>query len=277
MLNSIKRIFFSLKTPLLTAKLYNTDSVFKPGNLLREARRQLRKPLGSIPAVVVLDPDGDILDYLLAEGEANLSQSWACYHSKLYEFSLGDQRLGIIGRAVGGPFAVLLAEQLVASGCKLIINITSAGKISENLKSPCYVLVNKALRDEGTSFHYQVPSLYASIRPELLSALSLVNWNSELSVQVGAVWTTDAPYRETSYSIDVARELGLLAVDMETASLYAFATATDNLIVSFAYVTNQMAQVEEDFEKGELSGAVGALNLIGQSVRKVNSENFLAR
>ena len=70
--------------------------------------------------------------------------------------------MGIIGKAVGGPFAVLLAEQLFASGCNLIINITSAGRISPCLVTPSYILIDKALRDEGTSFHYLPPSRYVS-------------------------------------------------------------------------------------------------------------------
>ena len=151
--------------------------------------------------------------------EATLNPFWACYHTKLYEFNLGGSKLGIIGRAVGGSFAVLLAEQLFASGCKLIINITSAGKIEDNLRTPSYIFVNKALRDEGTSLHYLPPADFVSIRPELLSIFSLTSWRKELRVRVGAVWTTDAPYRETPGAIESAKRRGLLAVEMETASL----------------------------------------------------------
>ena len=71
------------------------------------ARRQLGVSLGSVPDFVVLDPDGDILDYLAKADEATLNPFWACYHTKLYEFKLDGYKLGIIGRAVGGSFAVL--------------------------------------------------------------------------------------------------------------------------------------------------------------------------
>jgi hypothetical protein len=47
----------------------------------------------------------------------------------LYTFTLADRSVGIIGCAVGAPFAVLLAEELFASGCRFFINLTSAGQI----------------------------------------------------------------------------------------------------------------------------------------------------
>ena len=42
---------------------------------------------------------------------------------------------------------------------------------------------------------------------------------------------------------------------MEAAALYAFAEARDRPVVCFAHVTNQMAQIEGDFEKGPDGGA----------------------
>ena len=87
-----------------------------------------------------------------------------------------------------------------------------------------------------------------------------------MRVRVGSVWTTDAPYRETAGAIESAKSRGLLAVEMETASLYAFAEATSNFVVSFAFVTNEMAQKGEDFEKGVSGGAINALKLIEETV-----------
>ena len=76
---------------------------------------------------------------------------------------------------------------------------------------------------------------------------------------MGAVWTTDAPFRETASAIDAARAAGALAVEMEAAALYAFAAAIRRPVACFAYVTNQMAQTDGDFEKGPDDGAEQAL------------------
>ena len=49
---------------------------------------------------------------------------------------------------------------------------------------------------------------------------------------------------------------------MEAAALYAFATARSKPVLCFAHVTNQMAVLEGDFEKGEADGSVDALDVI---------------
>jgi purine-nucleoside phosphorylase len=87
-----------------------------------------------------------------------------------------------------------------------------------------------------------------------------------LPVLRGAVWTTDAPFRETDEAIAWAAAQGVLAVEMEAAALYAFAQARRAPVLCFAHVTNRMAQVEGDFEKGEADGADDALRLLAASV-----------
>ncbi len=52
---------------------------------------------------------------------------------------------------------------------------------------------------------------------------------------------------------------------MEAAALYAFAKAQGKPIVCFAQITNQMGNVENDFEKGEANGSLAALELLNQA------------
>ena len=129
--------------PLLQNKHYRSAAVFTPASLLREARRQKSLPAGHVPATCVLDPDGDIVAYLLRKKLAAPNPSWACYHTVLHQFQLNGLACGIIGCAVGGPFAVLLAEQLFVSGCRLLISITSAGQILPVRTPPYFVLIEK--------------------------------------------------------------------------------------------------------------------------------------
>jgi hypothetical protein len=78
---------------------------------------------------------------------------------------------------------------MFASGCRFLISITSSGQITPAGEAPYYILIDRALRDEGTSYHYLPPSRFADADPEVLSRLgALVD-----SVFQGATWTTDAP------------------------------------------------------------------------------------
>lgn len=220
-----------------------------------------------MPRVCVLDPDGDIVRTLLKERRARRDPSWACYHTDLYTFILRGRRVGIIGCAVGASFAVLLAEELFASGCELLISVTSSGQISKKTDPPYFILIEKALRDEGTSYHYLPPSDFSRISPELSKSLRGAFDRIDLPVQRGSTWTTDAPFRETKYAIERCRVLGILAVEMEAAALYAFAEARGKPVVCLAHVTNQMAQIKGDFEKGASNGAHEALAVIAAVAR----------
>jgi uridine phosphorylase len=254
--------------PILDHKHEQAPSIFTPENLLREARRQKELPLGDVPAICVLDPDGDLLDYLRAEARARPYRAWACYHTRLDTFEYQGIEYGIVGRVVGAPFAVLVAEELFASGCRLIISITSAGQITPLGKPPYFVLIERALRDEGTSYHYLPPAPYSELRPELANMV-LAAWDDPTVVlHHGASWTTDAPFRETEAAIAACRAAGILAVEMEAAALYALATAKRQDIICFAHVTNQMAQIGEDFEKGAAQGSLAALRVIDHTARE---------
>ncbi len=251
----------------LDEKDYAAPSVFRPENLLREARRQKRIPMEMLPEICVLDPDGDLVRQLRADGRARRCEGWACYHTELYTFEHADETFGIIGCAVGAPFAVLVAEQLFASDCRLVVSITSAGQIRQSGKTPYFILITKALRDEGTSHHYLPPTLFAEADPALVTPIKAAVTTTQLTVHEGATWTTDAPFRETEAAINRARQHGALAVEMEAAALYAFACACHRPVVCFAHVTNQMAQIEGDFEKGTANGTHDALELLVATAR----------
>jgi uridine phosphorylase len=248
--------------PILDGKEFATPSVFEPANLLREARRQKGLAEASIPEICVLDPDGDILRMLRRDRRASLSSAWACYHTDLYEFDCGSEHFGIIGCAVGASFAVLLAEQLFVSGCRFLISMTSAGQIVARSAPPYFVVIDRAVRDEGTSYHYLPPTEFADADPALIDAAMAALNGSELSVFRGAAWTTDAPFRETPGAIERCRARGVLAVEMEAAALYAFAAVRRKPVLCLAQVTNQMAVSGADFEKGEADGAYASLSVI---------------
>jgi uridine phosphorylase len=248
--------------PLLDHKHYDRASIFTPESLIREARRQKSLPARPVPSVCVLDPDGDLVDYLCATQRSQRHAAWACYHSFLDTFTHEQIEYGIVGRVVGAPYAVLVAEELFASGCQLIISITSAGQIRSLAEPPYFVLIERALRDEGTSYHYLPPAPYSYLRTELAELLGTAGESGHARFHIGASWTTDAPFRETDIMIATCRANGILAVEMEAAALYALATAKQYDIICFAHVTNQMAQQGDDFEKGPDQGSQAALQVI---------------
>lgn len=248
--------------PIMAGKHFEAPSVFEPENLLREARRQKKLPSVAVPNVCILDPDGDIVRTLCEGGRTRRSPGWACYHTDLYEFEHRGELFGIIGCAVGASFAVLVAEQLFASGCRFLVSMTSAGQIVEQAPPPYFILIDRALRDEGTSYHYLPPAEFAVAEERMAEAAMKECLTLGQPIHRGASWTTDAPFRETAAAIERCRARNILAVEMEAAGLYAFARARRKPVLCFAHVTNRMAVDEGDFEKGEAAGSSASLNVI---------------
>ena len=258
-----------LRLDLLLREDHAEPSVFLPANLLREARRQRGLPPGRVPRVCLLDPDGDVVRSLHRSGRAERSPVWACYHTELVETDADGVRLGLVGCAVGAPFAVLVAEELFASGCELLVSVTSAGRVAGDLGPASLILIDRALRGEGTSHRYLplAPEVHAD--QSLIAAAGVGLAAAGIPFQQGASWTTDAPFRETRSALAAARAVGALTDEMEAAALLAFAAATRRRVVCFAHVTNQMAQIDGDFEKGPDAGAARALAVAAAVARGV--------
>lgn len=248
--------------PILDNKNPLAPSVFLPAALLREARRQKGLATTEVPAICILDPDGDLVRRLRDDDRSQRFSPWACYHTDLDTFQLGGCELGIVGRVVGASFAVMVAEELFASGCKLLLSLTSAGQITAAGPPPYFIIIDRSLRDEGTSYHYAASAEFADADPTLVARAATALVAENLPVTIGSSWTTDAPFRETPDAIAAAQAQGILAVEMEAAALYAFARATGVDVLCLAHVTNAMGTTGEDFEKGEADGTEDALKLI---------------
>ncbi len=252
---------------ILNNKYYNEQSIFLPENLLREARRQKKKEECNVPDICLLDPDGDLADYLIRHSLAIKNGCWACYHSSLYTFHLNDNVMGIIPCVVGSSYAVLIAEQLFVSGCQLLISITSAGIINPPNSSKRFALIKNAIRDEGTSYHYLPPDQPSLLNDQIVQILYPSLQKTDCPFFEASSWTTDAPYRETQTAINNMKDQNIVCVEMEAAALYALSTVKNYKIICFAHLTNSMAQTEGDFEKGEEFGSLDTLDLLRYMLR----------
>src|SRR5271166_1780686 len=144
------------RLPILDHPL-GSPTVFSPQDLITAVRMQRRMAGEALPEVCVLDFDGDLTDDLVRLGEATPCADWPCFHTAMWMIEVGKARCGIIPRTIGGPYAVLVAEQLAACGVRAILGLASAGRIDPTLPLPAIVIASRAIRDEGTSYHYLPP------------------------------------------------------------------------------------------------------------------------
>ncbi len=123
---------------------------------------------------------------------------------------------------LGGPSAASLMEELALFGIREFVAVGSAGCLQADIKDK-FVIVEKAVRDEGTSYHYLKPSAYAQTDKELSKQLGQFLENKKFEYVIATTWTNDAIYRETKQKVAMAKKLGAVAVEMECAAWCAVA------------------------------------------------------
>jgi uridine phosphorylase len=157
---------------------------------------------------------------------------WREYLTKRYG-NKRDPRSGVyrLNRTVGiahvsgpgAPFAAIVVEELAALGVQQFLIVGLAGSLQANLPVGSLVVCTRALRDEGTSYHYAPRSSFARPSPRLVAALKATLERNRVSFTEGPSWTTDAPYRETIAELRRYRRSGIVTVEMEASAIFTVA------------------------------------------------------
>jgi uridine phosphorylase len=131
--------------------------------------------------------------------------------------------MAFIHPGIGSPIASAVLDETFALGAETCIFIGSAGTLIEDFQRGDIFLPIRAVRDEGTSFHYNAPSRHAFPDPDLTDAVRSTLSMKKIRFREGTTWTTDGVYREIPSKISRLREEGCLAVDMEASALFSVA------------------------------------------------------
>jgi uridine phosphorylase len=257
--------------PLLTHAL-DEPTAFRPEDLVAAVRQQRGIGDRPVPELCLLEFDGDLTDMLIARSEVRRCEYWPCFHTDMWLWPKDEPQCGIVARTIGGPYSVLVAEQMAVCGARAVIGLASAGRIGTELPLPAIVVADEAVRDEGTSLHYLPPAPTVDGDGPLADALEQALPQVGLPVRRGLVWTTDAPYRETCSQIKRWASAGALAVEMQAASLFAFGQRSNLPVGLVAHITNAADHGGEQFQKGPEDAGILILRAICRAVQA-----FLAR
>jgi purine-nucleoside phosphorylase len=189
-----------------------------PDAIIQPRRGKSSPQLGP---VAVLAAAG--LDVALLRGVLGFSadEGRPLHISRLYTTSISHPRICLAGPMVGAPYAVMLAETLIAWGARQILFLGWCGAISRAVAIGDIVLPTSALVDEGTSRHYLPDMRESTPAAGLVEQLSAICASAGLAVHKGPVWTTDAPFRETRDHVRACQSRGVLGVEMETSGLFS--------------------------------------------------------
>ena len=179
-----------------------------------------------VPRACVVTFFGDSVRRLIQSGRARLitENAWEDGPHPLLELEHRGHRLALLHSGVGAPLSAGLLEEVIAMGCRAFIVCGGAGALRPEVTLGHFVVVESALRDEGTSHHYVAPSRYIPADPTATSILTETLVEHGVPFITGRTWTTDAPYRETPNKVAARRQEGCVTVEMEAAALAAVAS-----------------------------------------------------
>lgn len=194
-----------------------SDWVIEPSHYLRYLRkvRGLRASEIRIPARVLLLFGSH--DFALAKrvlrAKPTKGRPWIAIARA------GRRRVSVTKATIGAPAAVVMLEELIASGAKEVVFFGACGSLVPGLGIGSVILPTWAYSEEGTSRHYGGGK---RARPDgrLTAALGKACMARELPCREGGVWTTDAPYRESRSRARALARQGVLAVEMEASALF---------------------------------------------------------
>lgn len=130
-------------------------------------------------------------------------------------------KVSVMASGMGMPSIGIYSYELFELfGVENIIRVGSAGAISEDVKLKDIVVGLGVSTNSGFAAQY---GLKGSIAPlcnyDLLKAVDKVSYKENINIKVGALFSSDTFYDDTTPSAQWGK-VGCLAVEMEAASLY---------------------------------------------------------
>ena len=157
------------------------------------------------------------------------------------------RRISVMGSGMGVPSAALYAHDLYNFlGVESIIRIGTTGALQDGMRPRELVIAMTASTNSHYADQYEFPGLLSPTADfKLLSDAVHAAAKRALPFHVGGVFTTDAFYDRSTNVNEKCRDMGLLAVDMETAGIYWEAMASQRRALSILTVSNHMFTGEE--------------------------------
>jgi len=193
--------------------------IFTAAELLAQRWRTSRAPKIPPPQTVIVGYQRDSIAALLKHYRHTKIDGFL---GEFYVLKMNDHTIGLLHPVgPGAPIVAAAMEELIAFGVQRFIAIGLAGGLQSDLHPGDIVICDRALRDEGTSYHYLPPARSVDANPALVQQISAAFETRQVAHAIGTSWTTDAPYRETRRKVETFRDEGVKAVEMEAAALFA--------------------------------------------------------
>jgi uridine phosphorylase len=261
---------------ILDSAHYELESPFNPIDYVNWSKKSKGITKIASPRITIFAYDYEVIQSINRVFGVQQTENWIGFHSRLLLAEIEPiGTVGIVPSAVGAPFSAMTMEELAAVGCKHFLSIGAAGLLCDSISTPCFIVAESAIRDEGLSYHYLPPSDTISTNDSARERLIKACNNSGIKPVLGRIWTTDAIYRETAGLIKKFKKMGAIAVDMEIAALTAVAKFRDLDYSAMIYLSDKVSEERVEFlasQKSEIVQAPTVVQIIKQYIELVAAE-----
>ncbi len=156
-------------------------------------------------------------------------------------------RVSVMGTGMGVPSASIYITELIRFyGAKRLIRVGTCGGISTDVKLRQAVLAIGAGTDSATNrARYNGWDFAATADFGLLSSAVEAAAEMDIVAHVGNVHTSDLFYSPEANVLETLQRMGVLAVEMETAALYAIAAQERARALTVLTVSDHIVTGEE--------------------------------
>lgn len=179
-------------------------------------------------------------------GEAIAESHVANMIIPIYRVQCRGMELALFMADVGAPACVGLLEEVFEMGLEKLVLFGTCGVLDAGIEDCSVIIPNRAVRDEGTSYHYAPPSEEIEVNPRYIEEFTGILREHNCHYTVGKVWTNDAIYRETREKVKRRRESGCICVDMECSAVAALAMLRKKEVFQFFYAADNLDSEEWD-------------------------------
>lgn len=161
----------------------------------------------------------------------------------VYVMDYKGEKVCLAQAPVGSAPAAQFMDWLIGYGVEKIISTGTCGVLA-NIEENAFLVPVRALRDEGTSYHYASPSRYMEMQIEAISVIEQVLEQLGIPYEEVMTWSTDGFYRETAEKVAYRKEEGCAVVEMECATLAAVAQLRGVVWGQLLFTADSLADLE---------------------------------
>ena len=147
----------------------------------------------AMPDTAVLCFFPEVIERLAADGARRVCTfTLESGRTAVVETEVDGRLLAVLQPGVGAPLSTILMEDLIALGVRRFVAVGGAGALLPDLVLGHAVVVDSAVRDEGTSYHYLAPAAVVDADPAGVATLSATLEAAGVPYLRARTWTTDA-------------------------------------------------------------------------------------